>query len=408
MNIYFYNNLENAYLKPHAPYYNHLIYSHEQELMDELSGLPDCQNISQAENDNNDRHEVIIYTFREGVHWDERWNVPEIKWPEVLKFMSSRPKRKTAILYDVAWDDPQVYIASFDREALFCENHESIWSHPLVNLDASKLYKEYFEPLANKVGKFESRIDSFLRTKEELNCDEVIVPVLYLETYRANGLQDGNGIRFVNNPLVVANQYAFKEVPMIQDRVYDCAFAGAISAGIYPVRFAFEKILNEISDLKIHNNNDAYTIYRNTRESWVKEYEAQIRNGKRKHVSDFFLNRAFEGLDQLHYQGYMGSLMQSKISVCCASIFGYPLKKYWESMSMGCIVVGQMPKYAEKYGIIDGVHMVSCTIDTLEKTIRDLLSQPDYMQKISDNARKLVHDRYSMRSYAKAFVDMLK
>lgn len=404
---FFYNNLENADLRPHAPYYSPAVYRPEKELFQAFFKHPDYNFIGDCDVPESERHDILIYSSREGVYGDFRWLVPELQRPDVDAFTKSKAAKKTVLLLNAAWDDPQVYVDKFSEKALFCENHRDLWAHPLVQTNEEELYRNYFYHLAERVGPFEKQKESFRKLKEQLNCDLLVIPLLYIENFRDDGLKDEEGIMFVDNTHSLLDTLIEGDVKSIQSRKYDCFFAGAVSPGIYPYRFAFEKKIQGMSDLKIHDNNYEYTKYRETRfGKWVRNYERDVKEGVRKDVSDFFLNRAFEQFDEAHYSEYMKTLEDSKISLCCASIFGYPLRKFIEGMAMGSVVVGQMPKHPDKYGIIDNVHMVSCTIDGMEDTIRQLLKEPERMQEISKNAKKLVKERYTISKLADKWLSL--
>jgi hypothetical protein len=157
-------------------------------------------------------------------------------------------------------------------------------------------------------------------------------------------------------------------------------------------------------DIVVADNTDSYHEYNRQRQSMIKEYESDIAQGKRKDKSDVSLNKAFGLVDDNQYQEYMSMLQSSKIFICCSSIFGYPLKKFWEGMAMGCVVVGQMPKYADAYGIVNGVHMIDCPIDDLEQVISHLLRHPDKMDAISRQAILLTQTNCSPTSLAQSIL----
>ena len=394
---FFYNNLKNSLLKPHAPYYKHSIYRKEQMLFQSLFEHPEYNFIGDSDVLEEDRHDVLIYSMREGVYGDFRWMVPELQIPNVDAFVQSKASKKTAIVMNLAYDDPQVYISSFSEKALFCENHRDLWQHPLVQADETAMYTNYFNPLSKRVGSFDIQKEKMLAIKERLKCDKVFIPISCLESFRENGLKDDDSLIFLENRHVIDDRLAKKTTKPLEERSFDIFFCGAISQGIYPARFAFAKILNTIKDLKICNFNDRYLQHlHGTRKQWRDKYEQEVRDGVRKDISDFFLNRAFELLDDNNYSSYIENIENSKISICCASVFGYPLRKFFEAMAMGTVVVGQIPKYAERYGIIDGVHMVSCSIDNMEETARKLLKDDKKMKEIAENAKELVKNQYSI------------
>ena len=115
------------------------------------------------------------------------------------------------------------------------------------------------------------------------------------------------------------------------------------------------------------------------------------------------INRKLERIDLVRYDCYLEQISKCKIAICCSSIFGLPLKKFLESLAMGAVVVGDLPKFPEDCGIIDGVNAVQCNVNELENTITSLLLDEDKMSKLVNNGFKLIKSRYTPEGAANVF-----
>ena len=400
----FYNKIKEGVSKPHAPYIPPFIYKVEDDLDQELLRLADYEHIDDTELAEDYRHDVLIYRSREGVFGDFRWDVPELQKPDIIRFKESKAKNKTLIYMNLAFDDPQAYYVSFKKAVILCDNFEQLLHHPLVDSSVESLYNDYINGLVNRVGSFDLQIKALQSLKNEFGCTQMIVPLMYLETFRMNGLKDFDNIFFVNNNLPISNAYLQELKPKIDIRANDCCISGSNYPNVYPYRYAARKILASMNDIVVADNTDSYLKYNYQRQSMIRDYEADVANGTRKDRSDVALNKAFKSIDDAQYHEYMSMLKSSKIFICCSSIFGYPLKKFWEGMAMGCVVVGQMPKYAEEYGIVNGVHMIDCSLDDLEHAIYDLLRSPDRMSRISQQAMELIRTKGSAGHLAQSIL----
>jgi|LauGreDrversion4_2_1035121.scaffolds.fasta_scaffold112032_2 hypothetical protein len=403
-----YNDFSNPLSKPHAPYLLHFVYSAEQSLDIGINNHM-IENKSQYNSNANDdeRHDVLFYRKREGVYGCNIWKVPELKVPNLNEFKKSKAKKKTIVFEGLAFDDPQVYWKSIRKESLFRDDCYELWNHKWIGLDVEDLWNSYFERIASNIQGFDSYKEHIRNLKEELECDNIVVPLQYSETYHNSGLLNDDDIMFVNNNLPI-NIDLFKPYSNFEDRDIDCFISGADFAGVYPFRYIARKVMeNNTRFWKTFDNSNIYREYLQKRHAWTKKFDNDVQLGVRTEYSDFFLNQLFGDLDSNQYNDYLMLLKRSKIVIGCSSVFGYPLKKYIEAMGMGCVVVGELPKFANKYGIIDGIHMVVCKHDEIEHTINSLLNDKDRMSFISKNARDLIDKRYSSFASAKELLTSL-
>jgi hypothetical protein len=403
-----YNDFSNPLSKPHAPYLLHFVYSAEQALD---IGIGDhmlkhknqyCQNASDDE-----RHDVLLYRKREGVYGCNIWKVPELMSPNLNDFKKSKAKKKTIIFEGMAFDDPQVYWKSIKKDSLFRDDCYDLWNHKWIELDVEHLWSSYFEKIAKNIQDFAFYKENIRNLKNSFECDNIVVPLQYSETYRDSDLLNDDDITFVNNDLPI-NIDLFKPYSNFDDRDIDCFISGADFSGVYPFRYIARRVMQNNSRFwKTFDNSNTYRDYLQKRHRWTKKFDDEVQLGVRNGYSDFFLNQAFGDLDSNQYNDYLELLKRSKIVIGCTSVFGYPLKKYIEAMGMGCVVVGELPKFASKYGMVAGTHMVACNHDELEHTINSLLNDKDRMKEISENARKLVMEQFSSFASAKKMIEIL-
>ena len=64
-------------------------------------------------------------------------------------------------------------------------------------------------------------------------------------------------------------------------------------------------------------------------------------------------------------------------------------------MSNGCVCVGQLPKYADQYGLRHMVNFYECEADDVENAIEFLLNNDDIRLMLATNARNLMLERYT-------------
>jgi hypothetical protein len=403
-----YNDFSQPLTKPHAPYLLHFVYSAEQALD---IGINDHMNKNKnqynADACDDERHDVLLYRKREGVYGCNIWKVPELKIPDVVAFQRSKAKKKTIVFEGMAFDDPQVYWKSMKNESLFRPDCHELWNHDLIKLDVEKLWSDYFDNISKHVSDFNFYTQKIKKLKDDLACDNILVPLQYSETYRDSGLLIDEEITFVNNNLPL-NINLFEPLLDFDERDIDCFIAGADFPGVYPFRYIARKTMEKNTRFwRTFDNSNVYREYLHKRHMWVKKYDDDVQMGVRNGLSDFFLNQSFGDLDSNQYLEYLALLKRSKIVIGCSSVFGYPLKKYLEAMAMGCVVVGELPKFSQKYGFLDGINMISCHHNDLADTINNLLKDKERMRFISKNARSLVDERYSSFASAKELITSL-
>jgi hypothetical protein len=186
----------------------------------------------------------------------------------------------------------------------------------------------------------------------------------------------------------------------IDKKDIDCIVAGQVAPIIYPFRFIASSVLQKNKDIKLINLGDDY----------VQTYQ-QIGNLQTKYNnSQIPLEEANILLAKLatEQQGrFFSSIKRAKLGVGCSSVFGMPLKKYFEYMAGGCVVVGDLPHNAKSYGLEHMVNCFECSIDELNDAVMYLLENHDLRHKLAINGLKLVHERYTTNKQVDLFIGEL-
>jgi len=102
-----------------------------------------------------------------------------------------------------------------------------------------------------------------------------------------------------------------------EDRIYGSILSGCLAESIYPVRFAASEAIT--SGLLKSPHIIGHPGYRVGNRDQVRE----------------------------QYVEYLRKLSMSKVSICCSSIYKYPLAKMFESAMCGCVVATDLPKCPE-------------------------------------------------------------
>lgn len=170
-----------------------------------------------------------------------------------------------------------------------------------------------------------------------------------------------------------------------QDRMNDIAFLGAVS-NFYPLR----KIMwGELDKFAKENN-----------------YSLIKRKPPKGNIYDLKMSR----LMNEHYVGwrYVELLVNTKIFPFDCSIYGYPIKKFFEGMAAGCLVMSVKPLTAEELGFEDGKTYVEINDNNWKDKIKYYLENIDEAAKIASRGSLLVERFHNHRSRAYYFVKTLE
>jgi len=168
---------------------------------------------------------------------------------------------------------------------------------------------------------------------------------------------------------------------------WEVAFIGSIRGRVYPFRVILQHDLPR------------FCRERNLRFLFSK---------RARNLTSFTNQQLYDHPDYYFGPRYADALSKIRFFIFGCSIFRYPLVKYFEAMSSGCVVVADEPSSAEKLGFIDGETYVSVTRENWEDKLDYYLGHPEEADNIAVNARNLVLEKHTHEIRAKHFVKYLK
>lgn len=105
---------------------------------------------------------------------------------------------------------------------------------------------------------------------------------------------------------------------------------------------------------------------------------------------------------------YTEALGRTWFFIFGSSRHNYPLQKYFEGMSSGCVVVADEPGGAEELGFVDGETYVEIDGGNWEQRLGYFIKHPDAAKRIAENGRKLMLRAHTHEIRAKEFISMLE
>ncbi len=275
----------------------------------------------------------------------------------------------------------------------------------LLYPDTRELFDKHFVRNRNEKPCF---IDMYIR--QNRNTDKILlVPINCFDHIKMSGVLDDrrqdlieSRVHFV--PFIPAVDLRFEiseDVIVKKERPFDCLLAGSLNAFVYPYRHAAFKIIERMNrkDIIIERGSKM-TFFNKTPEITQKYLKKEITHRER--------DEQFNELAIAQMNDYISRISNSKIAVVCSSVFGYPLKKYFEYMSLGCVIVGDAPKYATELGFKHMENIYICEIDEIEKAVMYLLQNDELRIRLALNAKKLIDERYTTKSRVDLFLKQIE
>lgn len=172
-------------------------------------------------------------------------------------------------------------------------------------------------------------------------------------------------------------------------RTNDCLITGQMLPHIYPFRSLANEILEKCNDIKTVR---LFWDYLTTQQQ-IENQLARALMGEMK-LADF------HKLSRMTVQGqrsrFIAAIRNSKTAIGCSSVFGYPLKKYFEYMANGCVVVGQMPINKKELGFKHLVNVYECQLEEVPEAIKIICKDDELRIRLARNAKSLVENNYTM------------
>ncbi len=357
-----------------------------------------------------------ILLFDQDVHiiFIELFNSPERSRFYDLPENNIQPNRESfmssvgiKIVVDMTFTyfDPQIFHHTLKQDALYKnESLDTLSKHTMFESDLKfrEDLKSYLTRVETPSNTFKNLTQDILLKAEKLKANFIVAPMLYYSSYKHSDILDDDRIIFVPYDHLI--EKSVESIDFSSKKI-DVALSGSSLPFVYPYRYL-------IREGHLLNNIEAFSFV-DTYHKYIHEYIVPRTNMINSRddmtlVSDLQdLNDKVHNLDNERYSKYLSDISNSKISICCSSIFGLPLKKFIECMGSGSVVVGDLPKFPDDCGIIHGYNAISCNLEDLEKTIKLLLSDEQYLNYLADNALNLVRSRYTSNSAGEFFFSTL-
>jgi hypothetical protein len=219
-----------------------------------------------------------------------------------------------------------------------------------------------------------------------------IIPIQqYNDFFKKSGLENDyldQGIHFLDTrtPNFLNESAVISEWDILNtDREHDVIITGSNSPLIYPFRYIAKQQLDRIKQgLNILDQSNDFNIMMGAIQG--------LKNNEDVHNSEVMINNCIYD----YYKAYTNSIRKSKFGITCSNIFGYTARRYFEFMSNGCVVVGQLPRNSSDLGFKHMVNVFECEVDELNDAILFLQKNDNIRLQLAMNARKLVLDQYTV------------
>jgi hypothetical protein len=306
--------------------------------------------------------------------------------PNFDSFCKYKKRFKIIVSEIFSYYDPQIFLKDIPHDVMFDQKALAL------NVASDDLQK-YLDTCAWSKDAFKGKLDQIYENLSKYNPNVIVLRMLYYQTYKQADLLNDPRFIFVPCDLLVEDI----QVDISKDRNFDYIIAGVQKPEVYPYRYLFSQHLSNDNSLTNIIAWDEYVKHLLKKQDMEKTFLSnQASRGMFDEANYIDLNQNFLVEDTQYQTIYYKQIQECTFAIGCASVFGYPLKKYFEFMANGAVIVGQLPKFAEEYGIIPNVNIIECQPNKIVSTLNFLKKNEnkDLVKSISKNARKLIESRY--------------
>ena len=239
---------------------------------------------------------------------------------------------------------------------LCMHNNDTIYYKEFFNLNFEKKFIILGDLHDNWLGKTKKEIKENIN---KFNLKGVFIKSVY-NTYNF----DIDGFYFLPWSLN-EKTYSFNNQKV---RKYDICFMGQYQKNIYPLRYEVFKSLN----------SKKYSDY---------QILFSKRTRKAKYDNNFLNSYASETKKEKVGIEYVEILKNSKIMIFDSSIYKYPVKKYFECMATGCLILADKPNLSKEIGLVEGFNFININRTNWEKKLSFYLKNDEERIRIIENAR---------------------
>ena len=174
-----------------------------------------------------------------------------------------------------------------------------------------------------------------------------------------------------------------------ENKKNDIVFAGASSSS-YPIRAQISKEIHKFSK----TNN--YKLFTGKRPGHVKKdlnYLLKYKDNKKT---------VKVGIE------YVKLLQNSKLMLTCGSKYNIPVRKYFESIATGCLLLADKTHNWDEVGLVDGESFVEINENNWKEKTKYYLENDKERIRIIRNARKVFEERHTNKIRVNQLISILK
>lgn len=133
------------------------------------------------------------------------------------------------------------------------------------------------------------------------------------------------------------------------------------------------------------------------------------RSGESKINPNFMSKYSDKQIDELMVgMGYVKALQRTKLMLFDSSVYKYPVKKYFECMATGCLILADKPNHSSVLGLVEGEHFVCINRKNWKDRVNYYLLNDEKRERIVRQARQLFLERHTNRVRAKQLLTIIK
>ncbi|GAJ98421.1 glycosyltransferase [Geomicrobium sp. JCM 19055] len=112
--------------------------------------------------------------------------------------------------------------------------------------------------------------------------------------------------------------------------------------------------------------------------------------------------------DDVAGAGYAKRLREAKISFACPSIYGYPVKKYYEILASQTLLLAPACEELLRLGFVPGKHFVEADHETVAEQAYSWLEDDQKRSEIALVGSQFVHEQHSLQKRVHQLLTIMK
>ncbi len=313
--------------------------------------------------------------------------------PNFDSFSKNKKRIKVIVSESLCYYDPQLFWEDISKEILLDEKAIALGVQT-EELDS------YLTSTSWGKNAFQAKLNAIHRELSKYNPNLIVLRVKNYQIYKQAGLLNDSRFLFVPCDILVDDVYLDPSLP----RAYDSVLNGVYNPKIFPYHYVYKQSIGSYKDVNTLDTWGDYLTYTRDKNDSLNLFLGKSKEDQMADYYDFNLMNLTK--DMNYQQSYYAQLRNCKFAFGCASVFGILSKNYLDFMINGVVIVGQLPKSYEQFGIIPGVHMIECSPQETAKKIKDLKRDKNkkMVEQIRTEAYNFAKDKYTSRASLKNFI----